>query len=455
MTIVKSVTPINGLAVSMNVVVQSRVTVSNKPQTMQIERHKTAIRRTALSRPVSMLVHSGLLSPDVTFLDYGCGLGDDVRLLQRHGYQANGWDPHYAPDGPRTTHDFVNLGFVLNVIEHPDERADTLRYAFSIADKCLSVAVMPDIDANRPDGVPFRDGLVTNRTTFQRLYTQEQLSDFIQATLGTEAVSISPGIALVFKSTVLRNSFRYRRLRGQREGIDLSAPVNTLVASQVDEIINRYPAEWNDYLQMVADRGRPPDVLESQFVQRCVDSRIKTDYGFEKARLHLGPEVINDVAQRSKDAIIVLLAMSQFNSKITFGDLPDEIQRDVRSLFGGMKNAMAQARDALLSVADLSLRNEAAEASGLLGLSHNHHVMIDPDAISTLPLPLRLYVELGSLFLGSPEETEGIKIHLRSNKLTFLYDPETMGLSCPLGARFAAKVNFSTRKINTYFTKES
>ena len=419
---------------------------------MQIERHKTAIRRTALSRPVSTLVQSGLLSPDVTFLDYGCGLGDDVRLLRHHGYQANGWDPHYAPDGPRTTHDFVNLGFVLNVIEHSDERADTLRDAFSIADKCLSVAVMPDIDANRPDGVPFRDGLVTNRTTFQRLYTQEQLSDFIQATLGTEAVSISPGIALVFKSTVLRNGFRYRRLRGQREGIDLSAPVNTLVASQVDEIVDRYPGEWNDYLQMVADRGRPPDVLESRFVQRCVESRIKTDYAFEKARLRLGPEVINDTAQRSKDAIIVLLAMSQFNSKIAFSDLPDEIQRDIRSLFGSMKNAMAQARDALLSVADLALRNEAAAASGLPVLSHNHHVMIDPDAISTLPLPLRLYVELGSLFLGSPDETEGIKIHLRSNKLTFYYDVNSIGLPRLPGTHLAARVDFKSRRVATYFS---
>jgi len=64
-----------------------------------------------------------------------------------------------------------------------------------------------------------------------------------------------------------------------------------------------------------------------------------------------------------------------------------------------------------------------------------------------------LYVELGSLFLGSPEEAERIKIHLRSNKLTFFYNPEAIGLSYPLGARFAAKVNFNTRNIYTYFSK--
>ena len=132
-------------------------------------------------------------------------------------------------------------------------------------------------------------------------------------------------------------------------------------------------------------------------------------------------------------AIIVLLAISQFNSKMTLSDLPEEIQRDARTLFGSMKNAMAEARDALLSVADLSLRNETAVAAGLTINSQDDHLMIDPDAISSLPLPLRLYVELGGLFLGSPEEAGRIKIHLRSNKLTFFYDPEKMGLSVYTG----------------------
>jgi DNA phosphorothioation-associated putative methyltransferase len=244
-------------------------------------------------------------------------------------------------------------------------------------------------------------------------------------------------------------------LRGQRDGINLSAPVNVVVASQVDEIVVRYPDEWNEYLQLVSQRGRPPDVLESRFARLCAESRIRLEYAFERARLHLGTEKINGAAQRSKDTILVFLAMSQFNSKIVFSDLPDEIQRDVRTLFGSMKNATAAARDALLSLADLSLRHEAAAASGLTVNASDDHLMIDPHIVDGLPLPLRLYVELGSLFLGAPEEAETVKIHLRSNKLTFFYDAEAIGLSHPLGARFAAKVNFNTRKINTYFAKES
>ena len=45
-----------------------------------IQRHKTAIRRSALSKPVQHLIDSGLLEKGLSFFDYGCGLGDDVSI---------------------------------------------------------------------------------------------------------------------------------------------------------------------------------------------------------------------------------------------------------------------------------------------------------------------------------------------------------------------------------------
>jgi hypothetical protein len=43
--------------------------------------------------------------------------GDDVAALVGAGFEAFGWDPHYAQNGGRASADVVNLGFVLNVIE--------------------------------------------------------------------------------------------------------------------------------------------------------------------------------------------------------------------------------------------------------------------------------------------------------------------------------------------------
>ncbi len=46
---------------------------------------------------------------------------------------ANGWDPAFRPDDPRTAAEIVNLGYVLNVIEDPQERARALTDAWDLA----------------------------------------------------------------------------------------------------------------------------------------------------------------------------------------------------------------------------------------------------------------------------------------------------------------------------------
>src|SRR5262249_59403654 len=97
-----------------------------------IQRHKTAIRRGDFSRPVKCLLRDCLLDKTVTFFDYGCGRGEDVELLTAEGIACGAWDPAYRPDAPRVEADVVNLGYVLNVIEDPSERADTLRRAWEL-----------------------------------------------------------------------------------------------------------------------------------------------------------------------------------------------------------------------------------------------------------------------------------------------------------------------------------
>jgi hypothetical protein len=98
------------------------------------------MKRYALSRPLALAMSHCIISPSRKVLDYGCGRGTDIRLLQKAGIPASGWDPHFRPDDPLQPTDCVNLDYVLNVIEDPAERAATLHNAFQLAEKVLIVS---------------------------------------------------------------------------------------------------------------------------------------------------------------------------------------------------------------------------------------------------------------------------------------------------------------------------
>ena len=91
--------------------------VASLPEPPEIERHRAAIVRTDISRPVRMAIEAEILTTDKTFFDYGCGHGGDIERTTDRGYTSAGWDPYYRPDSPLIPSDIVNLGFVLNVIE--------------------------------------------------------------------------------------------------------------------------------------------------------------------------------------------------------------------------------------------------------------------------------------------------------------------------------------------------
>jgi DNA phosphorothioation-associated putative methyltransferase len=94
------------------------------------------------------------ITPATEVFDYGCGRGDDVRGLTANGVAACGWDPHYAPDIAKREADVVNLGFVINVIEHIQERIEALQGAYSLSKRVLAVAAMLVSQATQP-GRPY------------------------------------------------------------------------------------------------------------------------------------------------------------------------------------------------------------------------------------------------------------------------------------------------------------
>lgn len=77
--------------------------------------HLTAKKRDSLSFPARVLQGRKLLIGQV--LDFGCGFGTDVEILQKQGIRIFGFDPHYFPEMPTEKFDTIMCLYVLNVLQ--------------------------------------------------------------------------------------------------------------------------------------------------------------------------------------------------------------------------------------------------------------------------------------------------------------------------------------------------
>ena len=153
-----------------------------------INRAKTALSRNNFSRPVQHLLESGLLTKRRSFFDYGCGRGDDIAGLAELGFHASGWDPAYHANRERVPAGIVNLGFVLNVIEDPAERALALRRAWELTEEALIVSVISIWERPKQGLEQFADGHLTQRGTFQRYYEPGELKGYVDELLDVDAL---------------------------------------------------------------------------------------------------------------------------------------------------------------------------------------------------------------------------------------------------------------------------
>jgi diadenosine tetraphosphate (Ap4A) HIT family hydrolase len=85
--------------------------------------HLTAIERVYLSAPAQFLLDKKLLQGKI--LDFGCGFGNDVKLLRQKGFNITGYDPYYFPQYPQGKFDTIICFYVLNVL-FPQEQANVL-----------------------------------------------------------------------------------------------------------------------------------------------------------------------------------------------------------------------------------------------------------------------------------------------------------------------------------------
>lgn len=196
---------------------------AEKETAMIVDRHKTAMTRYDLSKPVKTLLEYGMLKSGTTFFDYGCGQGSDVRGLQALGHQADGWDPVHRPEVAKRPADVVNLGYVLNVIEDPAERVEALVDAHQHAKRLLVVSALIQETVETSRATQFRDGILTKRNTFQKFFEQQELQQYIEDALHSTAVPVALGIFYVFRDPADQQDFLSARSRRAIDWAQISA----------------------------------------------------------------------------------------------------------------------------------------------------------------------------------------------------------------------------------------
>jgi DNA phosphorothioation-associated putative methyltransferase len=415
-----------------------------------VKRHRTAISRNQLSRPVQAAIEHGLLTKEKCLFDFGCGLGDDVRFLASLGYKASGWDPAYCPDQVKTAADVVNVGFVLNVIEEPAERIMALRSAFELTRELLVIStILPDRATDVKDWQPYGDGVLTSRDTFQKYYSQDELRQFIEDVLQVTPVALGLGMFCVFRDPRDLQTFLAERTKRTINWEQLSLKLRPRIRGHKHEYLYVEHKELlEEFWGRMLDLGRLP---RSDEFDRYDDVRAAVGSIPQAREIFLqqhGEETLQAAFEMRKADWTVYLALANLRERVPFGHLAQSQKRDIKTFFGDYTIALKAGFEELHFIGDPDIIEEECEAVDV-GWQDEQALYIHTDLIPDLSVILRIYVGCAVELLGDVHEVDIVKIHKRSGKVTFLiYDAFERKRLPELVQRI--KVNLRTQHIDVF-----
>lgn len=379
-----------------------------------VARHKTALTRARLSRPMATAMADGFLSPEGTLFDYGCGKGDDIRHLRSLGYTVDGWDPTHRPSAERRSAGVVNLGYVINVIERPDERADTLRAAWGLARELLVVAARMTWDARDLVGRPLGDGLITRTGTFQKFYEQSELAQWIEKTLGVQAHAAAPGIFYVFREEAAAQRFLASRVYTYRPRVTIDPQAHYEANREILEPLFAF----------MRDHARAPKA--SELAATDLDA-IREAVGSLGRAQRLIRQVTEDdywdqVATHRRAELLIYVALSRFGRRPRFSQLDASLRGDIRTLFGTYQEACLQADRLLLACGDQAMLYVNARNSKI-GKQTPSALYVHRSAMAEIPPVLQVYEGCARVLAGTVEHANMIKFSVTEPQVSYLSYP--------------------------------
>lgn len=383
--------------------------------TKPVARHKTAMSRSALSRPLATALRDEILRPTDSVFDYGCGRGDDLRHLVALGFSADGWDPTHRPNAVPRESDVVNLGYVVNVIERPDERAATLLRAWNLAREVLIVSSRLSWEARTLEGRPLGDGLMTRKGTFQKLYEQSELATWIENTLGAQPHAAAPGIFYVFRDPAAAQQYLANRVHTYRPRVHIDPQAQY---EAVRDVLNPLFCFMRDHARPPRAGELPEESIES--IKEAVGSLGRAQ---QLIRRVTDDEYWQQVAIQRRAELLVYVALSRFTRRPRFSELARTLAADVRTHFDDYKTACTQADRLLLACGDPAIVLVNARSSKV-GKQTPSALYVHRSALAHLAPVLRVYEGCAQVLSGTIEQANLVKLSVLEPQVSYLCYPQ-------------------------------
>lgn len=382
--------------------------------TTPVARHRTAMSRSSLSRPLAQALSDELLRSGATVLDYGCGRGDDVRRLTALGLSTLGWDPVHRSDGQLRESDVVNLGYVVNVIEDPAERAEALTRAWDLAKRVLIVSGRLTWEARDLVGRPYRDGLITRTGTFQKFYEHTELAAWIEQVLEEAPVAAAPGVFYIFRDPADGQEFLANRVTVYRPRVHIDPHA----------IYEAHRELLTPLVDFLSDHARPPrpDEIPVEIITLIQESLGGIGRANQLIRKVTDHAQWEKAAEDRRGDLLVYLGLARFGGRPRASRLPTTLSRDIKALFGSYPQACEKA-DRLLFASGKSDLIDLAACTSSVGKLTPSALYVHRSALSHLPTLLRLYEGCAQALVGTVKDANIIKLSVTGPQVSYLSYP--------------------------------
>jgi DNA phosphorothioation-associated putative methyltransferase len=201
-------------------------------------------------------------------------------------------------------------------------------------------------------------------------------------------------------------------------------------------------------MRTIEQLGRLPEPSEFHLAKEVTQRFDSLKRAFAIIRRVTGEEAWRAIATERRDDLLVYLALSRFRRRPRFGELPPSLQRDIRVFFGTYTKACIEADAILFQAGESEAVDHACQQSGIGKLLPNA-LYVHKSALGSLTPLLRVYEGCARAYLGELSDTNIIKIHRFSGKLSYLEYPDFETTPHPVLAR-SYKLAMRTQYLDVY-----